>query len=1442
MPSQAEMPRQGPSHPASVLSAHIHHTALLSSSCHDVTILAFARLYRLHRVFLVQSAFFSSLLLGGFSEGAKYVTPSALPKRGRGQAAAHVLEDEENVLELTFDDPNITRPAFEYCISLLYGANPQLVLPTWALPTTANPLCQSSAADTGEISQTRQTVSVQDLPVGSKMPATPRFLVSLLATSIYLGIPSLTNSTLTLILASFTPFTVSTYLRFALGNPIIGAVAARERGSDDNAWASSRPWWDWELEGPCWGFDCIGRPQPVAARRQREYDTDGASSAVQAVSNMTQTMSMDTSSDGEDELVRSTSTRSNTGADHRRSVSPVVRSKQRQEDPQPGWLPESQDFSYSRLSASGRPQMESAEHLFDYGSVSSRIGESCLCYLSRWGSELAAQESLVWETEKERLSNWIDEACMPSATDSRLLVCTAVAAYLLPRGAVPAELDASATALFGVDQEEGAKSRVPDTVWDLPAPPLNVFIHPALSHQTVSKEFLSSITGSSPADPLSDDEDGGLDTLGDACSHGVVDFDLLDTGPASSLGMTSARFVDLLSCDAFFVHSELERFQLAKDLVQMRRSQRLFAQHLAGGLATLEAMRLANNSRPTPDAVGSDGLSAVRIKREHTGEDMSYAGSDRFYGAEEPSRYSTSQRGAEGSGNESMGHSSFIAVDDDEVEELDQDDQHYLRLFKEGIYYSHLSFSDLKRISYEAELLAQEEEDSLADDEINETSSFAPSPDTSISSLDSPVQRQSQRRKAARQAPIAGGARIFAPIDTLQAALWAGNELKNQILSSAGRGQDSIFSASSTSPHTMNPDGIRRGLAFAAEGSPLINEGRAELMPATTPMAASSSQTSLTNSPTVDESALGVTSSLKQFAAAVQQAGNARSRRSGTRTSRALRAGQSPTQLLSPNKNDPGQLTSLGGLAYSSLSGSGSIGASKSLLSKRYFSVPVDDTVRFGEFFAGLLNGSNWSSGNTPIPPPGTIASSVVNIPSQHAHEASGLAMRRDPYTLPPAPLVNDKAIKSQRRALIELDGSQSLVLQLEEILSGGPFADSKRTRTNLFGLRNKGCKGKSLGKVGEEVAKRRALIESGKTTVETNSDSVRRGQEQNPPFGSPDGIFVSVPNTTSAAQAAEGARTGESEEERQHDNHDSRGARGGGGSPSEEEGELDGGLVLAKLERRCWTGYEPMRVGVDYYGLQLLEEKQRLYSPSFFYAGSVWNLYVQTVRKQKGTQLGVYLHRQSPFEPLPPASAHPDTVAYLHNGSAEGDGGVTPIGRNVEPGALTDRNGRIIPRSVRASAASFPSSSSASTSFLHTSPAGPGVSGTPGTAHGSRASVSRVGASPASTTAHLTPTGGGQRQAVVSGPPVLPGVSPAIPYRDPRKVVRAYFSIHCYAPSGSSLTRFDSGPDKFSESQSWGWKSSSLMGLWELEGGALEGGRSESGDGFRCVLTLGVI
>lgn len=227
------------------------------------------------------------------------------------------------------------------------------------------------------------------------------------------------------------------------------------------------------------------------------------------------------------------------------------------------------------------------------------------------------------------------------------------------------------------------------------------------------------------------------------------------------------------------------------------------------------------------------------------------------------------------------------------------------------------------------------------------------------------------------------------------------------------------------------------------------------------------------------------------------------------------------------------------------------------------------------------------------------------------------------------------------------------------------------------------------------------------------------------------------------------------------------------------------------------FTPHPPFRFSVEFWDVDTLKEKSRLHSRTVWYAGSLYNVYVQVVRK-KGVQLGVYLHRQSSVDPLPPCSAPAIPTLAGSTGSRT-------------PAQLSAHSGRPASSSVSGSVVSSPRPHS---SHSHSTTIGYSSSGLP------ILPLSR------STTPVSTPSSGlasslpsSSSSSIVASAPSLPLMLPATapasapqqPYRDPRPAVSAYFAIACASATGGSMTRFTSTPDVFSVSQSWGWKSSSL-------------------------------
>ncbi|EJD04415.1 uncharacterized protein FOMMEDRAFT_167607 [Fomitiporia mediterranea MF3/22] len=313
-------------------------SAFLSGRTADVTLRVrgtWEGVYRLHRVVLIQAGFFRSLFDGGFRE--------ATGKHGR-----------EGEVSITFDDPNITRPAFEICISRLYGGGPALFVDPRLCPSRREPLTSCFP----------QALPPNNTPAGH-YNATPRFLLSLLATAIYLSIPTLVAQAIQLALSSLGPRTVIRYLNFAIGKGI------GEKTEEDSETVPG-------LENIC-----------------QEVRSPGS--------------------------IRSKSVRS--GAS-KRSKAPVSRTVDSHAPPQKEAMPNNDphtDASDSDAETDMAHEDADDGPAFMYGAASNKIGEAAACWLCRWGADMLAYEEAAESADVSSIAGHGQEQTGPSRRRATVL-------------------------------------------------------------------------------------------------------------------------------------------------------------------------------------------------------------------------------------------------------------------------------------------------------------------------------------------------------------------------------------------------------------------------------------------------------------------------------------------------------------------------------------------------------------------------------------------------------------------------------------------------------------------------------------------------------------------------------------------------------------------------------------------------------------------------------------------------------------------------------------------------------------------------------------------------------------------------------------------------------------------------------------------------------------
>ncbi|KAF8876235.1 hypothetical protein CPB85DRAFT_1443891 [Mucidula mucida] len=270
------------------------------------------------------------------------------------------------------------------------------------------------------------------------------------------------------------------------------------------------------------------------------------------------------------------------------------------------------------------------------------------------------------------------------------------------------------------------------------------------------------------------------------------------------------------------------------------------------------------------------------------------------------------------------------------------------------------------------------------------------------------------------------------------------------------------------------------------------------------------------------------------------------------------------------------------------------------------------------------------------------------------------------------------------------------------------------------------------------------------------------------------------------------------------------------------------------------YTHFPPFRFSIEFFDINRIGEKDRLHSQTIWYAGNLFNVYLQVVKKKgssisgqqgpQAQQLGIYVSRQSTVDRVPMVSALNPAVA---RSTMEMQTRVAPK-ENVSNGVLAT------PTIHHHASISHLSASASTSSARPTTPITPSAHST------TPVTESRPGTSsslPSYTTTFPTPSYRDEFGFPYSLPYKVPGVSPVQPYRDSRPNVMAYFMVHCASPTGTFQTRFSSGPDQFKVGQSWGWKSGSLKGEDEIPpGNEGDGDVQASKVSLRATVILGVV
>ena len=253
------------------------------------------------------------------------------------------------------------------------------------------------------------------------------------------------------------------------------------------------------------------------------------------------------------------------------------------------------------------------------------------------------------------------------------------------------------------------------------------------------------------------------------------------------------------------------------------------------------------------------------------------------------------------------------------------------------------------------------------------------------------------------------------------------------------------------------------------------------------------------------------------------------------------------------------------------------------------------------------------------------------------------------------------------------------------------------------------------------------------------------------------------------------------------------------------------------------YTHFPPFRFAAEFPPVRSLKENRRVYSNTVWYAGSLWNVYVQRKETAKHTQLGIWLHR------APHVEGSETLIANIVNSSVD-----ERIG-HLERELLIRRHGhRRVHTDARNYASDDTSSGNDSTlvgagsqdldtlsGLFHTQAANNITKASEGSPALSGSAQRREGADTADDTELSL-----KRYKV----PTMP------PYVDHRPKIKTYFKIYTPSRGGRVLSVNESAPDSFDLARSFGWKSS--LDEW-ISGGGEDGGRAKD-QRLRLMVVIG--
>ncbi|KAK5946762.1 hypothetical protein PMZ80_000905 [Knufia obscura] len=250
------------------------------------------------------------------------------------------------------------------------------------------------------------------------------------------------------------------------------------------------------------------------------------------------------------------------------------------------------------------------------------------------------------------------------------------------------------------------------------------------------------------------------------------------------------------------------------------------------------------------------------------------------------------------------------------------------------------------------------------------------------------------------------------------------------------------------------------------------------------------------------------------------------------------------------------------------------------------------------------------------------------------------------------------------------------------------------------------------------------------------------------------------------------------------------------------------------------FSHYPPFRFSAEFPNPRTLKEKKRVYSQTVWYAGSMWNLYIQRINTSKGQQLGIYLHRakdrdpsDDPLAQFVPASVD-DRIGQLEREMLMRKANTRPQTPTAWHGSTNNDSDE--PTSTQEFDANTSTLLSPSRSGSYRDP-----ERTPKTSQNtSRPALPR----PAYSQMQRAQTPEPNKLSMDPDSPeidasllranrrLVSSISTMPPYIDARSTIKTYFKIYSPSKAGRLLSVYESAPDSFNFGKSWGWRSSQLV------------------------------